>query len=338
MKNYVILYLRNFDRFSKSIEKFIRNDDEYHNGESKEIFTLAYELRQQGFQVYLSNFKDVDINTLHHRNLYDINDGKFYNLDINKINEKVIAVIPRMLGSIEAQRENVLTFFNNLKTKFIGIVINHPDTVAYALNKFYLKDLVPYGINTPKSDFYNVDVSYGFLKAKYDVYTHVIKPLTGELGNSVCLLSDISQEFLDKKKDKVGGWIIQPFQKNIWNGERQYLFINGELVYAYLKAYINPDQNYEKLPKLHDLEFRKNLDIRAYDLDLCYRTLSVLNHKLKYITYICRFDIIDDSYGEPMIMECEMINPSFRSWYLPLISKKIVNLLQNKLLKNENNF
>lgn len=330
MRSYIVLYVRNSDRFCKSIEKFKRNDDIFNNGESREIYTLTHVLHNSGHYVYLSNFKDVDIDTLYHRNVYDVNSDSYIDLSIEDLNQRVVAVIPRMLGSIEAQRDNISYFFSNLKRSFSGLVINHPDTVLYALKKNYLKDLVPFGINLPQTDIYDVNITYDYLSNKYNINKHIIKPLTGELSNSVCLLRDIDQTFLNRKREKVGGWIIQPYYKTIWNGERQYLFINGELIYGYMKAYVDTDaddKKKDKLPKLHNIKFIQEFEVRSNDVDLCHKTLNVLNNKLGYITYICRFDIIDDLNGEPMIMECEMINPSFRSWYLTAISKKIVELI-----------
>jgi len=331
MKNGVILYVKNEDRLNKSVFKLSRNDDVFNKDESKEIFYLTQEFNKNGFIVYLSNFENVNETTLCHKNVYDTNKKSYYDLNIDFINDNIAVIFPRMLGSIEKQRDRIYTFFQNLKLHFKGFVINHPDTVIYGLKKIYLRDLAKHHINVPHTDIYGTDLSYKCIKDKYCDKTYIIKPLTGELGNSVELLSNISQEFLDHKKDKVGGWIIQPFYETIWLGERQYLYVDNKLIYGYLKGYRNDDKNTTKLPRLKNISFQKEFEIRQSDIELCQKTLSVLNTKLNYYTYICRFDIIDDLKGCPMILECELINPSFRSWYIQLVAKEIVEFIVRKI-------
>ena len=330
MRNGIILYVKNKDRQKKSIDKLSRNDDVFNLNESKEIFYFTQEFRDNGFNVYLSNFEDVDETNLYHRDVYNINQQTFCNLTIDRLNKDIIVVIPRMLGSIEKQRDRICCFFTNLKNKFNGLVINHPDTVIYGLKKNYLKDFSVHNINVPITDIYDTNVSYDFLNGKYCYGNYIIKPLTGELGNSVEFLSEISQVFLDHKKEKVGGWIIQPFYKTIWNGERQYMFVDNSLVYAYLKGYRNDDDK-TKLPRLKNIFFQKDFAVKKSDLELCQNALSVLNLKLNYYTYICRFDIIDDLQGNPMILECELINPSFRSWYIQLVARELVKLINRRV-------
>lgn len=331
MKNGVILYVKNEDRLNKSVLKFLRNDDIFNKEESKEIFYLTQEFAQKGFIVYLSNFENVNETTLFHKHVFNTDNKSFCDLNIDLINDNIAVILPRMLGSIEKQRDRVCAFFQNLKLHFKGFVINDPDTVIYGLKKNYLKDLAVHHINVPHTDIYDSDLSYEYVKNKYNNGGYIIKPLTGELGNSVELVSDVNQNFFNHKRDKVGGWIIQPFYETIWLGERQYLFVDNKLIYGYLKGYNNVDNDTTKLPRLKNISFQQEFKTRQSDVELCKNTLCVLNEKLNYHTYICRFDIIDDFKGDPMILECELINPSFRSWYIQLVAKKIVEFIVRKI-------
>lgn len=331
MRNGVILYVKNKDRQIKSIDKLGRNDNVFNPNESKEIYYLTRELIVNGFNVFISNFEDVDENNLYHKDVYDINKHTFCDFNIDMINKDIAVIFPRMLGSIEKQRDRIYSFFMNLKTMFKGFVINNPNTVVYGLKKYYLRDFSSYNINVPHTDIYDTNVPYDYLKNKYHKGSYIIKPLTGELGNSVELLSDISQEFLDYKKNKVGGWIVQPFYETIWKGERQYVYVDNKLVYGYLKGYKNDDNDITKLPRLKKIDFQKDFAVKQSDVELCQNALKVLNSKLNYSTYICRFDIIDDFNGAPMILECELVNPSFRSWYIQLVTKEIVEFIKRKV-------
>ena len=333
MKKGILLYVKNKDRLNKIINRLSRvdNEENFGKGESKEIYFFTKHFNFCGYTTFIANFENVNKNTLEHGDVYDTTSDNHFDFSFKDINEKLLVIIPRMLGSIEKQLDIVADFFTHLNKNFTGIVINNPKTVIYGLRKNYLKDLEPFGINLPKTDIYDTAVKYDYLTEKYKDQKYVIKPLTGELGNSVEFLSSVNQDFLDKKKAKVGGWILQPFYDTIWQGERQYLYVNNKLSYGYLKDYVGKEEN--TLPRLKNIDFVKDYNNSDEDILLCEKTINILNEQLKYPTFICRFDIIDDLDSKPMILECELVNPSFRSWYLKKIATEVVDLIEELINK-----
>lgn len=158
----------------------------------------------------------------------------------------------------------------------------------------------------------------------------IIKPITGECGNSVDLVSNYNEEILRYKEGKVGGWIVQPKIKDIILGERSLIYIDGKLSHAV-----------KKIPQGESLKVnaRWQPQCEPYiptneERNLAEEILSFWSYKLLTV----RIDLVQD--GDTIrIMEVETVNPGF---YLDKISsqelKEVLNRLErliSKLLKEK---
>ena len=168
---------------------------------------------------------------------------------------------------------------------------------------------------------------------------YIIKPLSGELSNSISNLSEINEEFLRKKELKVKGWIIQPIIKDIWNGEYQMSFLNKNLIYSQKKNYIK-DGN------------ESILNQKKRVLEKYYPTKKEINISKKLIEYfkklynididICRINFIKDENNNPILLEFEMVNPGLFIGYMNSDDEDIINITskireycENKLKNNK---
>ena len=94
------------------------------------------------------------------------------------------------------------------------------------------------GILTIPTKAYSKKVEYNQIKNDFsNLEKYLIKPITGELSNSLNCLNNIDEDFLRKKQSKVGGWVVQPIKNEIWNGEYQLVFVGGKLIYGQKKNY-----------------------------------------------------------------------------------------------------
>ena len=79
----------------------------FNPGESKEIYYMAHEFINNGFDVYLSNFEEVDETNLFHKNVFNLSKQAFCDFSLEMLNKNIVVVFPRMLGSVEKQRDRI---------------------------------------------------------------------------------------------------------------------------------------------------------------------------------------------------------------------------------------
>lgn len=277
-----------------------------------DVFTYAF--HHSRWKVYWTCMDDLDIE--HNRiTLYDPLDETFVTVPIGELNERVQFITMKYMGSVEAQRDRILTTLDFIKGHFNGTIVNHPDTIRYAIRKDYLTELVRAGFPVdPRTLSFGNDVSYESLRsetlslgAPEEV---VIKPITGELANSLSLLSGIDETWLRNKQAKVGGWIAQPFTADVWNGEYRLIFLGNVCSHAVRKKYYRSSED-QKLPK-EDYRVFEMYRPKTEELELARSIRRFWENDLKKKIYFFRFDFVKSNDGKKItVLEFEALNPGF---------------------------
>ena len=323
MKN-ILIHVKNIELIHM-YEDFLNNgydDSKIYSKEVKNMIDIFN--ASDDWNVYLTSIDNLDYDKNKYYDIYDTKDKKYIDFTLEEINKKIDAMVIRVIGSIEGNFFNIKKYLEYIRDNYKGLVINNPSAMLKGMTKHYLCEIDPeylksIGIGTIKTKIYENTVKYSELKKEYkDMDKYLIKPVSGELSNSLSNLGLIDEEFLRYKEEKVLGWVVQPIMKEIWNGEFQMLFLNSELIYSQYKEYKKegsiPNQKNRRLhkykPTLFEIEkFKKLIDYfkSLYNIDI----------------NICRIDFMKDEYGEPILLEFEMVNPGFFIGYMNSDDKDI---------------
>lgn len=319
----VLIHLKDEKMLKDYIYK-IENNIKKHN----EVYYLIKKFNSKNWGVYLTTIKNFKKGKW--KNVYFVNNQTMNEMDIDAINEKIDAMIIRNIGSIEGNFKMINEYLDFLISKYKGKVINDPILMKLSMKKNYLtkiniNELEQYGMSTIPTKIYDNNITYKKIKREYkDLDNYLIKPLTGELSNSLKCVKNINNIFLKYKKRKVGGWIIQPIKNEIWNGEYQFVFINGKLVNSQKKDYIKdsvlPNQKTRTISKYEPT--KKEVEIIS----------NVVNYFTKFYNTkidVCRVDFMKDDKNNPILIEFETVNPSFFIECLKENNEKIDYIMDN---------
>lgn len=344
MKN-ILIHVKNdeqIDKYSK-YEKFgYPNEKDY----SKEIMYTIKEFKNNDYNVFLTSIDNFDYENNLYKRIYNINKDINNSFSMDIVNELFDAMIIRVIGSIEGNFNDIQKYLNYIDKNYNKVVLNNPKSMIKGMTKDYLLDLQfdkeyikELGINLIPTRKYERKVTlYQIENEMCNMNKFIIKPISGELSNSVSNLSEIDDDFLRRKENKVKGWLVQPIVNDIWNGEYQIMFIGKELLYSQKKVYL---ENYESIPDQKNRKLLKynptNEEIKV-GLDLIEYMESLYNINID----ICRFDFIKDKNNNPILLEFEMVNPGFFIGYMnendidiKKITKKLREYTDEKIKNNQ---
>ena len=327
MKNKtVLIHVKDNEALNNYIRMIENNKFDDVVKYSKEIRRMIEEFYSNNWKVYLTTIENFKNGIW--KNVYYVNENKRLDFTINQINEKINFMIIRNLGSVEGNFDIISEYLNFLIDNYKGHALNNPTAMRKGMTKNYLveidrKELEKIGMLTIPTQIYDKKVTYNQITNEYNnLEEYLIKPSTGELSNSLKCLKDIDEEFLRYKESKVGGWIIQPIKKDIWNGEYQLVFVGGNLIYAQKKNYPFNGQN---LPN------QKNRIIEKYnpsekEINIGKRVIEYFSNLYNIKLDICRIDFMKNENGMPILIEFEMVNPGFFIGYMDENDEAIKNI------------
>lgn len=318
-KKSVLLSVKNTEAVDNYM-RMIRNkkyDDEQPY--SKEVRSMIEEFSNNEWIVYLGTLDNFDTKNDVFNKIYCVQKDGVLDMKIDQINEDISIMIIRNVGSVEQKFEEVQTCLKYLIDKYEGIVINNPKAMLKGMTKHYLTEieldeLEKIGVVTIPTQIFDNSVTINKIYEEYPEHreNYLIKPVTGELSNSLKCLGDIDEEFLRHKENKVGGWVIQPIQKEIWKGEYQLLFLDKKLIYSQEKNYTNvkdeiPDQKKRIISKYEPSEQEVESGTKLVEYFERFYNLSI---------DICRIDFMKTDDGRMKLLEFEMVNPGFFIGYM----------------------
>lgn len=245
--------------------------------------------------------------------------------------QKYKLVIIRSIWGYEHNIDYFLELLNNLNKNNIPI-LNDYDIILNNFNKEN-QILLLDKYHIPHIDTTIIDKNTNDIKSiisKLNTKELVIKPSISASGNNTYLISDnhtrknvisldkINEIYHDINKNT--SLIVQPFIKEIDNGEISLIYINGQYTHAILRfpSIFNNKSSIKYIPK-------EELDNSVFDI-----AKKVLNIKEYQNNLYERIDIIkiDNKY---YIMEIELIEPD-------LFIRRIDNKdIQNNILNNISN-
>ena len=139
MKN-LLIYLKNDEIVSKYktfLTKGYKETDTY----SHEVREMINEFINNNWNVFLSSIENFDENKNEYIRIYDIKNNEDISLTIDEVNEKVDAMIIRVIGSIEGNFNNIKNHLSYLEKNYHGLVINDPKAMIKGMTKHYLKEI-----------------------------------------------------------------------------------------------------------------------------------------------------------------------------------------------------
>ena len=245
-------------------------------------------------------------------------------------------IIFRSIGSVEGNRDNIVKVIETLQNHFQGLIINHPETIKYGIRKDYVLELQSNGFPIIETQYFDKNVSYSTLiKSIKPKQQYIIKPTTGELSNSLAVIEndteiyDVKNEqnengetYLRRKERLVGGWLLQPLMKDIWDGEYQLVFFGNNFSHGCKKEYEKslPDM------KVPSQKFR-NISLYTpteQEKEIALSVKSFFENKLHKPIYTFRFDFLKQKNDNGIkIVEFEFLNPGFFIGYIGDNDKKI---------------
>ena len=316
MKN-ILIHVKNNEVLDNYI--YMLEDKKYDENikYSEEVKQMIEEFRNNEWGVYLTTIENF--NNGNWKDIYSINEKKKIEMNIDEINEIMDFMIIRNIGSVEGNFKMIANYLDYLIDNYEGVALNNPIAMKRGMKKNYLVEidsnkLEKIGMSTIPTKAYGKEVEYSQIVQEYDkLEDYLIKPITGELSNSLKELKDIDEQFLRYKENKVGGWVIQPIKNEIWNGEYQLVFVGGKLIYGQKKGY--PKTEGDNIPS------QKNRIIEKYNPT--ENEVKIMENVIKYFVElynikldICRIDFMKDSEGKPILIEFEMVNPGFFIGYM----------------------
>lgn len=334
----VLIYLKN-DEIITKYKTFLTEEYKENDTYSHEVKEMINEFTNNHWNVYLSSIDNFDEENNKYTRVYDIKNNNDIKLSINEANDKVQAMIIRVIGSIEGNFYNIKKHLIYLENNYHGLVINNPKAMIKGMTKHYLSELDENELKEIKlipTDIYDNKVKISQLDKIYkNKKDYLIKPVSGELSNSLMNLNDVTEEILRYKENKVLGWVVQPIMKEIWNGEYQMAFLGKELIYSQKKEYESsnafiPNQKKRTLKKYYPTE---------REIKIGKKLIDYFSKKYDLKIHICRIDFMKDKDEKPILLEFEMVNPGFFIGYMKENDsdiKKITKKIREYCEKNSN--
>lgn len=331
MKNKtVLIHVRSDEALNNYIELSKGGSYEKY-AHSKEIKAMIKEFMDNNWTCFLATMENFDFNSGVHNKVYCLNEHTLYNMSIDDLNNKISIMIIRNIGPLEKNFNTIKNYLKFIINNFHGVALNNPKAMLNGMSKNYLVQLEPselekFDVFTIPTRIFPTSVTFNEVKSIYknQLEKYLIKPLSGELSNSLNCLADINESFFRYKENKVQGWIIQPIQEEIWNGEYQMLFLDGRLIYSQSKHYIHsssniPSQKTRTLTKYYPSEMEiKNMQSLIKYFESLYNT---------HID-ICRIDFMKNKDDKPILLEFEMVNPGFFILYMDSNDNDVTNIVQ----------
>lgn len=201
-------------------------------------------------------------------------------------------------------------------------LFNPYSLVSWNIDKIYLKSLLEKGVSVVDSLYFDEE---DFLeKAKsFNSDKFILKPRVGASseGISFASLEELSKlkEIHQEKKTH----FLQPFIKEIHQGERSYFYFNGEFSYAIKKTPKEGDfrvqEEYGGIITTHEPE--------AQELDEAKKAvLAVSEHEPLYL----RVDAVVTDEGSWKLMELECIEPSMFFRVVPESASRFASALMQR--------
>lgn len=211
-------------------------------------------------------------------------------------------VIFRSIGSIEVQIPKVRKHLKVLST--IGcLLVNNPDAMNFGMTKHYLLLLQGAGIPVIPTRLFPSSMNFEQFRASVgNLESSIMKPVTGECGNSFSLVSEMTEESFLHKRDLIPTWIVQPLVKGITQGEYSYVVIDGEISHVFKK--MPQDGQYRVNSMWSGGHSQGEIDPRCSDIIM--QIIDVWPFPLLTL----RVDFVYDN-DSPLIMEVETVNPGF---------------------------
>lgn len=271
------------------------------------------------------SFIDFDNKTI---KLVSIPNKEETTVKIEELHDKAPATLLKQVGSIEAQKDVIRQTLDLFEENYKGTFVNNPKFMRYGMRKDYLLVLQENNFPVIGTRIYDKGTTKAeMLKDAEDGKKYIIKPLTGELSNSVSFMDEIDDEWLRRKEWIVEGWVVQPFIEEIWDGEVQLRFIGNDNIYTLKKLCNNKEAN-ANLPNQHDRQWERiEASNEMKELSLKIKSFFENDMNLGDIHY-CRVDLIPTSEGIK-ILEFEMVNPGMGYFFLENEEKEVIS---NKLL------
>ena len=257
-------------------------------------------------------------------------------IKLNQLSEDFTVIVFRIIGTVEGKRALIDKAIDTLQGNFSGLLINHPETMKYGIKKDYIMELQKNGFPVIPSRYFDTTVSYADLyKATDPTKEYIIKSITGELSNSFAKVENADcvkyyhkdsntevetekvengEQYLRRKENLIGGWLLQPYYKDILDeGEFQLVFFRDTFSHGLKKTY--------KKQIGFDLPSQKQREINLYnptdeEIDLALRIKDFFEKILLKPIYTFRFDYLKLKNGEIKILEFEILNPGFFIGYL----------------------
>lgn len=277
---------------------------------TKETEVLLRELKSRGYSCCLFDWRNIK--------------GRIKEVDI---------IIHRNIGSV---RENYNDSFIQYKERIAKMnqykFINSLDNYFKGITKDYLIELQNDGFPVTPSIKINSSMDFGRLQKVSKVFNTeyiVIKPIDGELGQDINLISNISRAQYEDMASRTSSFLIQPFIKEIFEGERSVavLIINKEIkVFHGIKRipenWIADSSSCKQIKQIKPTGLEKKLVVQIF--------------KSSYFDFIeygfYRIDFIGTT--KKYISEVEIINPQVGLEYLHRASLKEYMEGYIKLIKN----
>lgn len=315
--------------FIKLLQKKVSEDEITY---SKEIKAMVNEFLNNGWTCFLSTIGNFDLCNGIYSNIYCINNEKIYNMTIDDLNNKVSVMIIRNIGPLEPNFEKIQNYLKYMIENYHGKILNNPKAMLKGMSKYYLTDLdsqevKDLGVITIPTKIYPTSISYDDVVKDYPENREdfLIKSVSGELSNSLKCLNDVNETFFREKENKVHGWIIQPIQKEIWDGEYQLVFLDKQVIYGQQKSYSHGD---EKVP------LQKNRTLHKYhptnhEIETFQKLIKYFENLYHISIDICRIDFMKDQNGIPILLEFEMVNPGFFIVYMNQNDEDVKNIVRS---------
>ncbi|NVO03151.1 MAG: hypothetical protein HXX09_10680 [Bacteroidetes bacterium] len=178
------------------------------------------------------------------------------------------------------------------------LTINSVKLINYCFEKKYLTEIKDDEVNFIQTRILKSGTNFEKIKQEYRNGSFIIKPLNGESGNYVFEIESISIENYLKMCDQSENLIIQPFRKEVQNGEYSMLFFREK----YCHAIVRTPVNIKKLlpPKFNITKYIPS----TKEIEVGNKIFSLFPEKLD----IFRVDFIK-AKKEILIMEVESVDP-----------------------------
>lgn len=204
-------------------------------------------------------------------------------------------------------------------------LLNPAPTLRWSLHKSYLLDLGRSGVTIPRTTMIprgsSIDLAT-FLR-RHELREVVLKPAIGLCGYDTYRVPGPSREEDQRRLDSLLAMVdvlVQEFVPGILDlGESSLIFLDGDFSHAVLKL---PAAGEFRVQEEHGGR-RTHLDPEPWVLVDAHRVLAAIPHPWRY----ARVDGIAVD-GRLMLMELEVIDPSFFLGYDPLAPGRVLGALE----------